>query len=742
MMEAFLHRFGLGGLDKKARHMLWMLFVFSILSILYQTSISHQLTASVSRLRAGYHIIFGLVHIFYGVGMYVAWLLFRKETRFKRLQLIAGATGLSVLASLLVALKLNIELDSGRTMVGVNALVIGCVLTLFGMVYSAVTVHFHRTHRQAMGVVVSVGLGGLLVGFCCRWALAGVIGDNTLLVMVAIGAMLATIPNWLSRWGLVALVGMGLALPTIDTQIESHRNIEHRYENFFYQHYMTGAEVDSLASLFNGWSPYAKIDIAEVPGGGKLAGIYNHYITWIFDAKGDARRDLIYGFMAPTDRVLAMAIGGGWPLLSIPVERSQITGVEIDPTVVKFFKENPSYNDNLFHDIKLVQAEGRYALDALEGPFDVIVIDLPGSPATQQENPIEFENYLLTLEAVERMKVLMPEDGVIAAYLLRHQTGTAVSTILASGLYARVLRVPGLRRVRGVGMGRGRGGGQTDAHIVYASRDKAKVDSIVESVQANNNNLIERLTEASDAGGKDKLFSYPVTTDDRPYSRFLAYLQGIRTREMKDSAFGWVLNLSQTMLEVVGGLSFLGIVVGRRLGRRRNRLFFFAIGVGLVMHQLYLYARFRSFFGDPLTTTLAVTLILFSAKTIGSLFADRVVASNRGPWVPLAVTVGLLSATQLGLDYIPFGSTNILLQALVGIGLVAPFGFVAGMYFPVGLMLTGDKGLGMGLALDAAGTFIGFVLFYFLSWHLGISANFWPVLLSYAVATVAAFVRD
>ena len=78
----------------------------------------------------------------------------------------------------------------------------------------------------------------------------------------------------------------------------------------------------------------------------------------------------------------------------------------------------------------------------------------------------------------------------------------------------------------------------------------------------------------------------------------------------------------------------------------------------------------------------------------------------------------------------------LLLFGSAAIVVVAPAGFFTGMYFPIGLLRIKDKTLGRALAMDGAGTFFGFVLFYFVCWYTRISANIIPVAISYGLAAM------
>ncbi len=709
-----------------------LLFVFSFLSVLYQTAITQEFSASITWLRAGFQVIFGLVHIFYGLGMYLAWRLFQRGFSARALRVLLAATGLAVALSLLAALRMNPDGAQSAFFLPASVVLTGLVLTLFGMVYSGVLVYFHQARRQRIGLVVALGLAGLILAFLLRPLLVIHLGCNLILALVAsISILLA-----LGRPGALAallLLPLSFALSSLDSRIEGLRDLSGRFQQHSYQDYLPVSEVPSFEPLLDAWSPYAKINLYDVPDTPRMAGVYNYYITWIFDGKADRRRQLLFSFIEPDDQVLCLAIGGGWPLLAIPVaDRAQITGVELDPVVVDFFKEHPQHNDGLFNQVQVVLAEGRAALETLHGPYDAIVIDLPGSPATQKENPIEFENFLLTQEAVERAFELLDDDGVLMAYLLPHQIGPAYATFAASGHEVAILHGPSpsseSARYRYM----------NETYAVYASRSPGKLASMAQRILAESPSTGERITSVSSE--RIRAFSgFRVNTDDRPYAQILAHLQGKKTRDRSERSFSAVLEFARLALASTLFFSVVTVLLAGRGRQRPELVYFLAIGAGFVMFQLYLYARLRSFFGDPVSTTMMATLLLFAASSVGSLLSNRIHRWQPHVGLRLAAVALLLVATHFGLGALPFGISNPLLRfSLAGL-VIAPFGLVAGMFFPLGLLRVERRSLGWALALDAAGTFAGFICFYFLAWHFGIAVNILPVLGAYLLA--AALLR-
>ncbi len=702
----------------------------SLLSIVYQTSIAQEYSASILELRSGFQIVFGLVHVFYGAGMYLAWRLFRKGYSEARLRVLWASSALCILASLVATLQSNPHAPLAWVTLPAGALLASAVLTLFGMVFSGILVWFHQHHRDQIGLAVAASLLGLVAAFIVRAPLVIHLGNSTLLVVVALLCLVPALPR-AGGWLMLA-VAVGVSLvPGLDHRIERLRDTTGRMEMHSYLDYLPVEEMQTFVPVLDAWSPYAKINLFEVPGTPRLGGVYNYYITWIFDSEPDRRRQLLYGFIEPDDEVLCIAMGGGWPLLAIPVaDRAQITGVEIDPVVVEFFQDNPQYNDNLFNEIQVVRAEGRSALETLDGPFDSIVIDLPGSPATQKENPVEFENLLLTAEGIEAAFDLLDEDGILLAYLLPHQIDSAYAAAQASGHHVGLLIGPAAG---------GKGGRYRSVNKTYAlflSRDARQLDTFLGRTVAQALAEGGIVIEPNDRELQD-LAASPVSTDDKPYAQMQAYLGGNVSRERRTGTFGTVFRAARVALATLALFSVLAVLLrGRDNQERKHLVFFFAIGVGMVMLQLHLYARFRSFFGDPVSTTMMTTLLLFLANAVGSMLANRFEA--RTPRWPARVlgTLALLAFTHVAIDHIPFGLENVAARFLVAGAVIVPFGVASGVFFPVGIMRVPMRTYGWALALDGAGTFVGFLGFYFLAWDHGLAATMLPVALCYALAAL------
>ena len=711
-MELF-NRILLKGLSRQEKYYLGLLIAFNFLSVLYQIFIVQELVASFTFLRGRFHIIFGIIPIFYGAGMYLAYKI--SNFSHKKITILSLMTGLSVIASLGAVLRINITLTQPWTFIILSAGFIFTCLVLWGSIYSLILLYFSQTRKEYIGVLVAYSLVGLVLAFLVRPFLACYLGVNSALVLL--GIITALLGIWPARMAIAKILVIAALFAlfgwsSLDSKIEGLRDIRNKLAQRWFKVNVTDEELKpaNLVTLFDGWSHYSKLNLYQVRGTDKILGCYNYFIAWVYNPALD-RRKLMFRFIKPADRVLMLAIGGGWPLKTLPPEvLANTDGVEIDPVIVKFYKDHPEYNDNLFHKTNIIVAEGRNALDEASKTYNVIIADLPGSPATNRENPTEFEDFLFTRESVAKYKALLPDDGVLCYHVLSHQVEPACTALTAEGLYWRALSFVN----------------QEPAYAVYAVKQPAIVDKIVSDIitSADSNNPFHRLQEETD---KLRASPHPAMTDDRPTP--------FSKRNFKPEMLA-IFNASQyVMFGLIAFSMLIFALLGRSQTGRWSLPYFFFIGAGLVLFQFYAYAKFRSFFTDPLSTIMMIAMVLFTAQGIGSLAASYF-TTKKSSLLKIAVVLLVMVYTYLGIENIPFSISSYPSKLLVTIALIAPFGFISGIYFPLGLLKLEGRWFGWALLMDGVGTAVGFLLFYILYWYLGTSINYLPLAASYILATI------
>ncbi|MBI4802562.1 MAG: hypothetical protein HY796_08570 [Elusimicrobia bacterium] len=728
----FLERLRLAEFSKPEKYFLWMLIFFNFFGVLYQISVTKELSASVFAFRSRLHIVFGFATVFYGVGMLAAYKRWYGRLTGGGLVFLGVFTGVFTGASLLAILKLRLDpgpspyaepLSSYLPLAGAIAL-IAVTLVFFGAIFSALIAYFSRNRREYLGAVIAYSQAGVVAAFFSHAVFSVHIGVNGTMALIAASTLFfalgAGMQNLKAPLALTAGALAALWVFPIDKNIEKLRSSDkpiHR-RTAYIGLMLSGNEIKNFIPIFDGWSAYSKINLYEVRGTRKIVGAYNYYPTWLYDETPDPYRQRAYRFVRETDSVLCLAIGAGWPALSLNLEHPEnITGVEVDPVVVDFFKKHPGYNNALFNRINMITAEGRSALDELNKKFDAILVDLPGSPATIKENPTEFEDYLFTAEALAKYFDLLTPDGILAYYVLRHQVGGACATLKANGAYFRTLLFAG--RPDNI---------DSNSYLVVVSSDRSRVDAIVADALASPvvvNGEKKRIREVSRQYYDSTL---PALTDNRP-SPFDAIKKDPRM-------FAGLLKAAKFISVVIFALSLAAILAVPRAARdRAGLLYFLLIGAGFILFQFYVYAKFRSYFRDLITTVVYTTAIFSVAGSAGSALTPWVQPlKKRG--LNLAVVFLCLMYTYFMFDRIPFGVGNIGLKFLCAALIIAPFGLVSGMFFPLGLLATAPPYLGWALLLDALGAVLGFMAFYLMYWHFGTASTIYPLAACYLFAAL------
>lgn len=722
----FIDRLKLKDFSAQENYFLWILIIFNAFSALYQTAVTKEISASIMAFRARLHIVFGFASVFYGIGMFIAHKRYAERLTGGNLAFLGVLTGIFTGASLIAILRLNGNAGAPHLLPAITGtiLLIAVTLVLFGSIFSAIITYFSRNRKEYIGAVVAYSLAGFAAAFISHALFSVHIGVNSTLVLIAASALLfalcakargLTIPLILTA----ALLFLLYLFPA-DRYIEKFRNTL-QLENKRIAYYglaLSPDELGRLIPIFDGWSAYSKINLYQVEGSSKIVGAYNYYPTWIYDEHPDPYRKLAYQFVRENDRTLCLAMGGGWPLLSLSLKHPEnITGVEVDSVVVDFFRKNPRYNNGLFHKINVITAEGRNTLDELDRKFDAILVDMPGSPATLKENPTEFEDYLFTTESLKKYFNLLNPDGILAYYVLYHQVGPACATLYSNNVYFRALLV-------NVTPGNKKG----DSYLVLASRNRARVDEAIEGMLSAPPIIVDgrpkRIHELYDLYSPPDL---PALTDDLPSPFGKKRFPPILTTLLKITTFLGTAIFLFSLVTI--------FFVPKTARDKANMLYFLLIGGGFLLFQYYIYAKFRSYFGDPMTTVIYTTIIFLAAGSVGSALAPYIRPLKRRR-VQLAAVTLCIAYTYHMFNHIPFSVTGIALKFLYAALIIAPFGLLSGVFFPMGLLVMKQSDLGWALLMDALGTTLGFTIFYFMYWNYGTSSTFYPMASCYILATL------
>lgn len=712
-------------LDRDKRYYARVLLAYAALSILYQTCISQELTASIFHLAHIYRIVFGFVHFFYALGMLTAARLFRNRINPRQLEIFGVLTGLSVMASLLLALRVNSGADLIWLQTPAIVLVIGATLTLFGAMYAAIIIYLSQEDLNRVGLVISYSIAGLILGSLLRDLAVVNSGLNVTLLCIGIASAALTHRRKSVLLSWAALTALALTFPGLDDRIEAWRSAAVP-ERFPSTGHVKPFELPHLQRLFGGWSPTSRVDIFSNPHNGNTVGTINYRPEWTIKPFPDPPRQLAYSFVRPDDKVLCIAVGGGQPLLSLPLaDPNRTIAVEMNALIVNFFRSNPKSNFHVFEKSRVITAEARYMLDGLGEPADIVIVDHPGSVSLSEKDFIGLHDLLYTTESIERIMEIVGKGMLV--FNVRPVDAISVRASLDRlNIPSRTLIIKKLfTRER------------PDNLFIYSSWNRHKLDGIVGEILAA---ACESQLAAVDISARFDS-SEAAPTDDQPNAGYRDRIRdsprriksagtsqnGYPSSYFREQALSQIPRLREICLAGLGILVFLiaTAVISGSSGQESLKLGYFAlIGCGLSLFQFAAYAKFRSFFGNTQATTFAATIIMLSGSAAGSLFTDRLGRLKPLHYLGLA---GITAYTLFALESIPFGLSGTFQKWLAAGAILMPFSALSGMFYPFGISRLRPRRLGMALALDALGTVAGFIGFHLIAWEFGISRNYIPI---------------
>jgi SAM-dependent methyltransferase len=520
---------------------------------------------------------------------------------------------------------------------------------------------------------------------------------NTLLLAAAV----TTLPALLERYRLVlALAGLLAVLPA-ERLLESLRV---RRPNW-----VEPVSDSNTALVYSGWSPYQKIDLYRFQET-ILLGCYNGFWQWW--ASADTRHphsfpgyDLLYAPEWTRGRkVLVIGSGAGMGLLHLEnANPASVVAVELDPAVVELSRTRfASFNDSIYNRVPVFAMEGRSYLDSTDESFDLIVYEGSFLTSTHPYLPVSAENYLYTREGLRRALARLEPDGVALVF---YAGPRAVFNRIREQLQALGAPVECLLLAYGNSL-------WPDLPVLIFGHDATRVRAVSDAVLRNAVSVGSGQPLAPQPTGQ------PAVTDLRP---FLSPVPS----ELRRS-FAWAI--LATVVALV-----LGLLLPTR---RRLRLYFYCIGAGLMLIQYGLMSWFRSFFGDPVSTSYTVVLLLLVGIAAGSASLERLLRSSRRR---RSVSVGIALVTStLVLAFLPhsLGLSSWLFRCAIAAMALLPLGWVLGIFFPLGLRREPEEAVPGAYLFDALGSVAGFFVFYWVALWGGILATLGLGFLTYVVATL------
>ena len=258
---------------------------------------------------------------------------------------------------------------------------------------------------------------------------------------------------------------------------------------------------------------------------------------------------------------------------------------------------------------------------------------------------------------------------------------------------------------------------------------------------------------------EDHVKNYPYNiapvSDNAPFFFFTVRIKDMLRSLGGGSGIDWRINLGVVVLLMVFAISIVAVLAflilplllvrrspdpGARspkpssplpLGPRPSSLLYFiAIGLGFILAEIAFIQRFVLFLGHPTYALTVVIFMMLIASGAGSLMSRKWLSRTSQVWVPLLLTIALLSlyvfvlpSLLRNLIGIPFA-----LKLLVCAAVLIPLGLAMGMPFPTGLRALGeahqaDNTIEWAWALNAASSVLGSVLAMLIAIQWGLAVT-------------------
>jgi hypothetical protein len=416
-------------------------------------------------------------------------------------------------------------------------------------------------------------------------------------------------------------------------------------------------------------------------------------------------------------------------------------------------------------EVRLHVAEGRAFVRRAAERFDLITLSLVDTWAASASGAYSLaEAYLYTVEAFTDYLSHLSDQGVLT--ITRWLWSPPRETLKLCTVAVAALQRLGVSHPEQhvVVLALGRLGNVLVKRSPFTAADLAALQQVAAARRfeflyapgaAGTNEFVDFLA-ASDREGWMDAYVYDVrpATDDRPF-----FFQFGRWRAASLFGAGWregMLALSGRLVLLATGVQALALsvlllivpVVWRRRLPTRLRaggvvLYFSAIGVSFMLLEVSLMQRFTLFLGHPVYALAAVLAVLLMTAGLGSMSSDQLCPEGRRVWLVFAGIVGLSVAYA---DFLPvvFDATlgyGLWVRIAVTTGLLAPFGVLLGVPFPIAirhLAAHGDTPLvPWAWAANGCASVLGPVLAVMIAMDFGFRAVGWGAGLGYLVAFVA-----
>lgn len=423
--------------------------------------------------------------------------------------------------------------------------------------------------------------------------------------------------------------------------------------------------------------------------------------------------DLPFLLEHPPESALVIFAGAGQDMLRLYEQargRLRVTGVELNG-LVKSLVSQPGMDEfrlSRFYalpGVDLVIDEGRAYLNRHEGPWDLIFVASNGAQHAGRTG--HSRKFLDTREAMATYLDRLAPGGLIVfnEQPIRFKLEVWKRLLARAGGpdFARCVIVLG------------RSSGPSDHIDTLLIRPDGFTAAEVATIRRTLKRGKTRIHYAPDAPGDGPyaaaVGSPPrpdafVPTDDRPYERRIDWgrLDALPAPEQLASiaySMDWIKAFTLVFFCLLAAASVAAFSLRARGGKRMPAWlagWFLGTGLCYMQAQIGLMAKLELLLGRPLYSIAVVLAAFLLANGAGSAWVQRRTDAGRPPGLlgPCVAAAAAVPLTLLLVDALSIHALGLptLLKVPVALASVAPLAFVLGMFYPLGVRMAVERGLG------------------------------------------------
>jgi hypothetical protein len=548
--------------------------------------------------------------------------------------------------------------------------------------------------------------------------------------------------------------------------------------------YVRGVPENNIT--FEEWNPINRITVIQEPFGGHKALRINYDsagIANMFFFDGDINKvhfiqkniqSFYYQIRKPAE-ILIIGAGGGRDVLAAYINgHKYITGVEINPTIVKLDTSiYGDFNGNLFKKpgINLVFDDGRNYVRYSSKKYDIIHIGNIDSWAASSSGAFTFsENTLYTVEAFKDYYRHLKDDGVLWLTRWRYNNDvesfrvftTAVKTLEELGV-----NNPGRHMIviaekfrphfcQAIILLKKTPFLPEEIKTIDNLRDKMNLEWL-HHPEKKMNSLFDDYLFSPDKKiflKENPLRADPITDNHPFFFNFLKPKHYFWRLPATNTPFNAPAFLFKVLFIIVSIMVFLTIFFPLMIfspGRSSSKdpasfrggylLYFACLGLGFMLVEIPLIQKFILFLGQPLYAIAVILSSLLIFSGIGSLMSGKFSGQTIGN--RLSIVIALLCLFLAGYLYgLPaifkelLGSSGFI-RVISSIMIIAPLGVMMGMALPLGIRLLEQDAPSMipwVWGVNGACSVMGSIIAWGLSLNFGYNTTSWTAILVYGCA--------